>query len=143
MDLFPNSDYINFRDDYRVENGEVTFTLGSENQRRIEAAYMTWIREIEDIFVHANVQLINTILPESDWKIIFPQAAPQDYMFFLRAAAQYPAFCNEFDHEFYPSASGWTQEHSCKRELATLFAHISYETGDKADWQTGLSLDQE
>ena len=104
---------------------------------------MTWHREIVDIFDHANVQLINTVLPEGDWRAIFPKAEPHDYTVFLRAVAQYAAFCNEFDQDTYPPADGWTLDHFCKRELSTLFAHIAYETGDKSNWKTGLSLDQE
>ena len=131
MDLFPNADYTDTFNEYTVENGEVTFIPGSANQRRIESAQMTWHREIVDIFDHANVQLINTVLPEGDWRAIFPKAEPHDYTVFLRAVAQYPAFCNEFDQDTYQPAYGWTLDHFCKRELSTLFAHIAYETGDK------------
>ena len=46
-----------------------------------------------------------------------------DYTSFLRAAAKYPKFCGE------GNCPGLTETQSCGRELATLFAHFSQETG--------------
>ena len=44
------------------------------------------------------------------------------YTSFLQAVAKFPAFCGESKPEFDAT---WT----CGRELATLFAHFTQETG--------------
>ena len=57
---------------------------------------------------------------------------------FLRSVAQFPAFCGEFQtDEGIPNTN--TQERACKRELATLFAHIVFESGEpNVPWISGL-----
>lgn len=61
---------------------------------------------------------------ETAWEEMFPKRnALYDYTSFLRAAAKYPNFCNEND------IAGNTVSMTCGRELATLFAHFSQETG--------------
>lgn len=60
------------------------------------------------------------------------------------AVAQYPAFCDEY----MPVGENlYSQSLACRRELATLFAHITYESGDKSDnsypyGRTGLKFMQ-
>ena len=127
MDKFPNADYTS--DLYSVANGEVTFLEGFVDKRRVESAQMRWVREIEDIFSYENVQLVNAVMTESDWVAMFPQADASEYMAFLGAVAQYPAFCSEYNEQIAHHL--WDLEKSCKRELATLIAHIQYESGDK------------
>ncbi len=51
------------------------------------------------------------------------------YMGFLKAAAKYPMFCNE---DF---SAGMNLQEVCAKELATMFAHFTQETG--ASW-TGI-----
>ena len=122
MDTFPDSNYE--ADLYSVETGNVTWKP-TVNKRRVESAQMVWIRELEDIFDQPNVKLVNSIFTEEEWVSIFP-AAPDSYQDFLTAIAQYPAFCNEFD----PIMENlFTLDLACRRELATLFAHIIYESG--------------
>ena len=47
---------------------------------------------------------------------------------FLRAVALYPAFCGEHN-EASELFNLEDSEKACKRELATLMAHIVFETG--------------
>ena len=71
-----------------------------------------------------NVQLVQSILPASDWPIAFPYADEvYSYDSFLKAVAKFPAFCNDNNIE------GNTMEQTCKRELAAMFAHWGQETG--------------
>ena len=46
------------------------------------------------------------------------------------AVAQYPAFCGEYN-EKSNLANLDNLRSACRRELATLFAHMIYESGDK------------
>ena len=46
-----------------------------------------------------------------------------DYESFLAAVAKFPAFCGESGIE------SMNEEETCGRELATLFAHFTQETG--------------
>ena len=51
-----------------------------------------------------------------------------DYEAFLQSVAMFPAFCNEYK----PIRDNLqNQELACRRELATLFAHMIYETSKK------------
>ena len=64
------------------------------------------------------------VFSESDFEHLFPQHSRHfTYDALLVAAGLYPKFCNEDD----PSL-GLTEADVCKRELATLFAHIIHET---------------
>lgn len=78
-------------------------------------------------------------MPEEDFEALFP-ARNEIYTYdgFLRAAARFPKFCND------DANGGSGSDEMCKRELATLFAHIVKETGNSGamegleEWQTGL-----
>lgn len=83
----------------------------------------------------ANVQLVNSIFPSSEWAIAFPYAnSIYTHDSFLKAVSKFPSFCNE------TNMSGWTLEQTCRRELATVFAHWTQETGyrsgDSSTWWT-------
>ena len=71
-----------------------------------------------------NVINVKSILSSDTWNNAFPfHNTVYSYESFLRAVAKFPMFCNE-------SASATvTLEDTCKQELATLLAHISYESG--------------
>lgn len=72
-----------------------------------------------------NVILVKSILTEDNWNQSFPYASSvYTYANFMRAVAKFPMFCNEV-----PSASAEILSDICKRELATLLAHIKYESG--------------
>ena len=59
-----------------------------------------------------------------------------DYTSFLRAAAKYPKFCGE------GNCPSFTDSQSCARELTTLFAHLSQETGYNSD-ASNIALHQQ
>jgi len=85
-------------------------------------------------------------MPRTDFDYLFSaRDTVYSYELFLNAVAQFPAFCNE--HR--PSADSFdnlgTDESACRRELATLFAHIIYESGqpvsgDETSFLTGLQI---
>jgi len=78
----------------------------------------------------ANVQRIMKILTPTKWKYLFPKRLKDyHYKYFIRAVARFPRFCNEKG-----STETATKDHVCKRELATLFAHFTQETGDHNQW---------
>ena len=85
-----------------------------------------------------NVQLVQSIFPESDWSVAFPYANPvYTYDNFLKAVAKFPKFCND------NNIPGNTMEKTCRRELATIFAHWGQETGlrqppESEFWKQGL-----
>lgn len=100
---------------------------------------MTPIEELGDVFQKENVKLVNEILPEQNFNELF-QFRNEDYdnselyvrleyIDFLRAVAQFPAFCGEFKKNAASNLENQTQ--ACKRELATLFAHMTHESGDE------------
>ena len=51
-----------------------------------------------------------------------------DYESFLTAVAQFSAFCGEYNSTTIVMNLD-NAEQACKRELATLFAHITHESG--------------
>jgi hypothetical protein len=90
----------------------------------------------------ANVKRVINIISGEKWKQIFPIAKPQyTYEKFLQAVALFPKFCGE-----QGSYIGEDKDTTCKRELATLFAHMTYTTGLQAKyasvpWYNSLYLD--
>ena len=75
----------------------------------------------------ANVALVKGIITSDTWNQSFPfNNSTYTYNDFLRAVAKFPMFCNEFNTATMGSL---TQKDVCKRELATLLAHISYASG--------------
>jgi len=72
-----------------------------------------------------NVQNIKEFIPDAAaWEEMLPKRDDlYDFTSFLRAAAKFPKFCGEGN---CPNLNG---KMSCARELATLFAHLSQETG--------------
>ena len=88
-----------------------------------------------------NVKNIKMFIPdEPTWDAMFPKRnIIYEYRHFLKAAAKYPAFCNE------SNIPGNQIRHTCGRELATFFAHLTQETGyndenltNPATWQQTL-----
>ena len=91
---------------------------------------MTWIKELEgqDINKLKNVARVNQLFPEEAYNKLFPfRQNGFDYDNFIEAIASFPAFCNEYVNiATIPNLK--TQDLACKRELATLLAHVTYET---------------
>ena len=74
-----------------------------------------------------NVKRVRSLFSEAQWDAAFPERNPvYNYDDFLKAVAKFPAFCNE------TALEGWSLDDSCKRELATLFAHWGQETGKRS-----------
>ena len=62
---------------------------------------------------------------------------PPDFDTLIEAISLYPKFCGEFirDKDLNRDSLGQT----CERELATLFAHISFTSGEvEADFKRGF-----
>jgi hypothetical protein len=104
----------------KITNGIVEGTDGSTNQF-IQSSWSA-VGHPEDYMLSANVVRIRLLLSENDFDEIFPEAdrdCHYTYDSFLRAAAKYPAFCNEL-------AGGSDIDRTCGKELAALFAFMDY-----------------
>lgn len=95
--------------------------------RRIRAP-ITIDGSIDDIYMTLpNVERVQSIFSEADWDEGFPLADPiYTYDNFLKAVAKFPYFCNE------TNIDDQTLEETCKRELASIFAHWGQETGKRS-----------
>lgn len=87
----------------------------------------------------ANVKMVQKFLDEEKWDYFFP-TRNKFYTLegFLQAVGKFPHFCGEnyFD--------GVSDEDTCRREVATLFAHFGQESsqhnGWLADQEDGVAL---
>lgn len=119
----------------------------SPTQMMRRAARRPAIPSDSEVYASPNVVRIQRVFPEALYKSMFPRAnegrgpeagaGPYTYFNFLKAAAMWPAFCNE--------AVGTSDlDTVCKRELASMFAHFSQEVGEHDPyskypmWQQGL-----
>ena len=69
-----------------------------------------------------NTRLVEQILSQQDWDFFFPERDPAyTYTNFLKAVSKFPAVCQPDSPE------------KCRRVLATMFAHITQETGEHSD----------
>lgn len=65
------------------------------------------------------------VLPKEKWDYLFPIAASvYTYEQFVKAVHKFPAVCGEKD-----SSINLSLDEVCKKELATIFAHMVQETG--------------
>jgi chitodextrinase len=79
------------------------------------------------------------LFPETDYDHVVPERnALYSYEGLMRAIGKFPAFCGE-------SNLSYDLDDTCKRELATLFAHFNQETGQHhpghqslPEWRQGL-----
>jgi len=81
-----------------------------------------------------NVLRVKSVLDDSLWSNLFPVADSfYTYEDFLKSVAKWPYFCNEWNEE---EAGLNTEdiENTCKRELATLFAHMAVQSGKNDPW---------
>lgn len=101
-----------------------------------------------EVYSSANVKRIQRVLPEGTFNAMFPRAnlglgpaagnGPYSYYNFLKAAAMWPAFCNE------AANAGVDLDTMCKKEMASMFAHFAQEVGEHdvhsiyPTWQQGL-----
>ncbi|HBN6065306.1 glycoside hydrolase family 19 protein [Enterobacter cloacae] len=76
-----------------------------------------------------NVKRVEGILKESDWEYLFPlRAKDYSYSNFLKAVGKFPALCDTYN-------DGRDSEAICRKELATMFAHFTQETGGHESWR--------
>ena len=105
-----------------VKNG-VPYGLDPEAERRIISARLESGPGVQNEDKY-NVRRIMEVFCEEDFEHLFPN---HDHLYtyesFVVAAGLYPKFCGESD----PSLA-LSETEACKRELATLFAHIIYES---------------
>jgi archaellum component FlaF (FlaF/FlaG flagellin family) len=86
-----------------------------------------------------NVERVKSILPESKWNELFPIAnKTYTYNGFIKAVEAFPKLCGETGN------SSDDLDETCKKELATIFAHATQETGlhnpalEIPEWKQGL-----
>ena len=88
----------------------------------------------------ANVIRVMKVCDQSCWDYLFPMRnTVYQYLEFLKAIWKYPLFCNQTNE------SGMTLDQTCRKELATIFAHYAQETGKHdpssqsiPEWRQGL-----
>ncbi len=120
--------------------------LTNDNIKRVRESIKIYTGSTQiDINKHSNnlpnVRRVMNILSEEKWDTLFPIAKSQyTYEKFLQAVALFPKFCGE-----QGAYIGEDKDTTCKRELATLFAHMTYTSGLQAKsssipWYESLSL---
>ena len=120
--IWTDHDWFDEEENVGVKNG-IPYGIDPSTSRRIEAATLQSGPGVQNEDKE-NVRRIMEVFSEDDFEHLFPQHNRHfTYDSFLVAAGLYPKFCNEDD----PSL-GLNQADVCKRELATLFAHIIHET---------------
>jgi chitodextrinase len=110
-----------------VTNG-VPYSNDDDMTRRIESP-LPKDGDVSDYDngTYANVERVKSVLPESKWDEIFPNALDiYEYDGFLRAIAKFPKFCGETNLKI--GSKTYTDDEACERELAVLFAHFKQET---------------
>jgi chitodextrinase len=133
--LWTNNDWTETSTGYKFTNG-VPGSDDTLTNRRITSPHALAESQLSDWETKANVQRVTSHLSEDAFDFFFPLAdSLYTYENFLKAVAKFPAFCNEYNEDL----SGLNTEdidNTCKRELATLFAHIAYESGNNDPWDT-------
>ena len=135
--LWTGHPFYDLDNNYGVKNG-VPYSDDDDVDRRMKAP-VTVDGSVDDTYLtSANVKLIKSFMDEAKFKKAFPQRnAIYTYDNFLKAVAKFPYFCNE------TNLDNWSVKDTCKRELATMFAHWDQETGERNDahgdyWTQGL-----
>ena len=105
-----------------VKNG-VPYGQDPETQRRINSATLQSGPDVQNEDKE-NVRMIMEVFGEEDFEHLFPlHDKLYTYEAFTVAAGLFPKFCGETDESL-----GLTEAEVCKRELATLFSHVIFET---------------
>ena len=103
-----------------VHNGE-PYSKDAETKRRITSP-MALDGPVSDYKSKANVKRVMELMDEAAWEALFPYRNElYTYDGFLEAVGKFPAFCGESNLAVYHKDLDMT----CKRELATLFAHFA------------------
>ena len=97
--------------------------------RKLQSA-KTYTGDVQtDYLTLTNVKLVQSFLTKDDWDYLFPLSITlYSYDVFLQAVGEFPKFCGEGTQD--PDGSYLT---SCKREIATVLAHMTRETGFNLD----------
>jgi hypothetical protein len=104
-----------------IVNG-VPKPTNSDMKRRFSSA-IALEGEPDDFISFENVKRVDKILGEDDFDKLFPLRNKNTYTYegLLKAVGKFPAFCDESNLSGY----GKDLDKTCKRELATLFAHMT------------------
>jgi len=130
-----NNDWTMASTGYTFTNG----VPGSEDKlvhRRITAPMACDESKMSEYATKENVMRVAEILPESKYDDLFPLKDDfYTYENFLKAVGKFPHFCNEVNDAYTGhKTNAKNVDEACKRELATLFAHIAFESGKMDDW---------
>ena len=107
-----------------MSNG-ILYSWNPTTDKRIREA---WLIEPHGYLVQDNVKRVMRVFSNTSWDFFFPVRNPlYNYDDFLYAVASYPAFCNSS-----PEGEDMLDDY-CRRELATLFAHIIEESNAQGD----------
>jgi chitodextrinase len=99
--------------------GGVPYSDDSDVRRRIEAP-LALEGSVPDYMTFDNVQRVMRLFPETDYDFVVPERNDlYTYDGLMRAIGKFPAFCGE------SNLDGFDLDETCKRELATLFAHFN------------------
>ena len=81
---------------------------------------MTLDGAVSDYKSKENVKRVMRVMSEDSWNELFPiRNKLYTYDGFLHAAGKFEAFCGE------TNVHGYDLDQTCKKELATLFAHFN------------------
>ena len=137
--IWTGHDWVDSTNGVEVNNG-VPQGITDVMKRRIESTATYQGSVSEQYMQQPNVQLVSSFLTKQAWLYLFPMSIElYQYENFLQAVALYPKFCGEGTPD--PDGSFTT---ACKREVATLFAHMTRESGFDDDklpiekWRQGL-----
>jgi chitodextrinase len=125
-------DWIDEVNGFKAVNGQIFGTKDS-TIRSLWSAQARFNTPDVDFVNHennaANVQRVLRVLPEATaWEYLTPfRVAEYTYQNFVTAVSKFPSFCGE--RGTVGRAAFMTDDEMCMKELATLFAHFSQETG--------------
>jgi hypothetical protein len=122
-------------------SGGVNFTNGipSSNDdkfnRKITASHALEENQMNDWENFNNVKRVKQHVSENKFDQFFPIKNDfYTYDGFLKAVGKFPNFCDDFNVEKDDTLNMKNIDEVCKRELATLFAHITFESSLNDPW---------
>jgi hypothetical protein len=110
-----------------------------QRTKSIETPYLNKVPSTET----ENSQRFKRVFSEADFNTVFPlRKGIYTYQGLVDAVKAFPAFCGE--KGTYAQAATLSLDDVCRKELATLFAHVVIESGVNDDssstprWKQGL-----
>lgn len=125
---------------YKYTNG-IPGSEDADTNRRIKAPQALPESEMSDYEQNDNVVRVDKLIGIDNWNYWFSLAdtgSGMTYENFLKAVAKFPYFCNDHN-EAQEGLNTENIDQTCKRELATLFAHIAFESGENDPWHASVS----